>query len=260
ALAIKWGRRFSTLKTTTPKQDSATRPKAKNLRRGAVLGRLRELSDHAALAGMGRCGINTKKAFGVSVPQLRKLAREIGKNHDLARQLWQSGYHEARILASMIDDPRLVTEAQIEAWANDFDSWDVCDQCCGNLFDKTSFAYRKAVEWSKRDQEFVKRASFALMAWLAFHDKKAKDEELEAFLPVIEAESTDERNYVRKAVNWALRQIGKRNLELNALAITAAERISQKDSRAARWIAAEALRELNSEGARRRIASRGKLG
>jgi len=218
-----------------------------------VLERLKSLGNPDAVAGMARYGISPHNTLGVSVPALRKLAREIGRNHGLAQQLWSSGVHEARILASMIDDPRMVTEEQMERWAADFDSWDVCDQCCGNLFDKTELACRKAVEWAARDEEFVKRAGFALMAWLAFHDKRTPDEAFLQFLPVIKRESVDGRNFVRKAVNWALRHIGKRNANLNRAAIQTAKEIQETGSKPGRWIAADALRELTGEKVQERL-------
>ena len=218
-----------------------------------ILERLKSLANPEAVAGMARFGINPENTLGISIPVLRKMAREIGRNHGLAQRLWSTGVHEARILASMIDDPRMVTEEQMEAWAADFDSWDVCDQCCGNLFDKTEFAYRKAVEWAARDGEFVKRAGFALMAWLAFHDKRAADEAFLEFLPVIKRESVDGRNYVKKAVNWALRHIGKRNAVLNIMAIGAAREIQTAGSKPGRWIASDALRELTSEKVQERL-------
>jgi len=221
-----------------------------------ILERLKSLANPEAVAGMARYGISTQNTLGVSIPVLRKMAREIGRNHALAQELWSSGVHEARILASMIDDPRLVSEEQMEAWAADFDSWDVCDQCCGNLFDKTELAYRKAVEWAARDEEFVKRAGFALIAWLAFHDKRAPDEAFLEFLPVIKRESVDGRNYVRKAVNWALRHIGKRNAALNIMAIQTTREIQAAGSKPGRWIAADALRELTSEKVRERVGLR----
>ena len=220
---------------------------------------LRTLKSHYKpenIEGMARFGIVTKKAYGVPAPALRKLAREIGKDHALAQRLWSSGIHDARVLAALIDDPAEVTEEQMESWAADFDNWGVCDACCGNLFDKTGFAYRKAVEWSRRDEEFVKRAGFALMACLVVHDKKADDRQFERFLPIIEREATDDRNFVKKAVNWALRQIGKRNLRLNRKAIERAERIRALDSRAARWIAADALRELRGDAVQKRLRER----
>src|SRR5438552_14889064 len=181
--------------------------------------------DPKAVAGMARFGIETSKAFGVSIPQIRDLAKKIGTNHELAQQLWVSEIREARILASMVDDPARVSEEQMEKWAIEFDSWDVVDGCCGNLFDKTKFAVRKAHEWSKRREEYVKRAGFVLMAELAVHDRKAADKTFLDFLPLIVREASDERNFVKKAVNWALRQIGKRNSALNSAAINTCSRL-----------------------------------
>jgi 3-methyladenine DNA glycosylase AlkD len=199
------------------------------------------------IAGMARFGISTKNTYGISVSVLRATAKEIGKNHLLAGKLWASGVHEARVLASMIDDPALVTGQQMDQWAREFDSWDVCDQCCGNLFVKTKHAYEKALEWSSADQEFVKRAGYALMAYLAVHDTNADDKTLAHFLPIIKKGSDDERNFVKKSVNWALRQIGKRNLQLNRMAVKTAKEIGELESKSAKWIAADALRELQSE-------------
>ena len=218
-----------------------------------VLSHLEALADPANKAGMARFGINTARSYGISIPTLRALAKELKRDHALAQELWASGIHEARILASLVDNPKQVTEDQMERWAADFDSWDVCDGCCGNLFDKTPFAYRKATEWSAREEEFVRRAGFSLMAALAIHDKRASDEAFRAFLPLIQQEASDERNFVRKAVNWALRQIGKRNVTLNAAAIATAQEVQRLDSRAARWIAADALRELTSEAVQGRV-------
>ena len=202
---------------------------------------------------MSRYGINTSKAFGIPIPFLRDLAKDIGKNHSLALELWKSGYHEARILAAFVDEIGKVTDKQMNTWVNDFDSWDMCDQCCGGLFDKTKFAYKKAVEWSKSSMAFVKRAGFVMMASLAVHDKKASNSEFVKFLPIIVKYSNDERNFVKKAVNWALRQIGKRNLFLNQKAIKIAEEILKNDSKAAKWIANDALRELKSESVTKRL-------
>jgi len=209
-----------------------------------------------AVAGMARFGIQTGTALGVSIPQLRELAKEAGTNHDVALKLWKTGIHEARILASMIDDPAMVSEEQMEKWAADFDSWDVVDGCCGNLFDKTEFAIRKAHEWSKRKEEYVKRAGFVLMAEMAVHDKKASNKTFLDFLPVIVREAADDRNFVKKAVNWALRQIGKRNIALNSAAIKTCAEIRNADSRSAKWIAADALRELTSAPVRKKLATR----
>jgi len=221
-----------------------------------IIKKLESLSNPEAVKGMARFGINPENTYGVSIPNLRKIARETGPNHDLAQQLWMSGIHEARILACLIDEAEMVTESQMECWVKDFDSWDVCDQCCSNLFDKTPFAYQKAEVWSKREEEFVKRAGFVLMAALSIHDKIATDEKLLNFIPLIKKEATDGRNFVKKAVNWALRQIGKRNINLNKMAIEAAEEIKQIDSKSARWIAADAIRELTSEAIQNRLTIR----
>jgi 3-methyladenine DNA glycosylase AlkD len=218
-----------------------------------ILERLQSLANPQNVAGMRRYGISTHNALGISIYTLRLLAKEIGKDHALALELWDSGIHEARILACNIDDPKFVTEDQMERWAADFNSWDVCDQVCSSLFDQTPFAYSKAHQWSERQEEFVKRAGFVLMAALAVHDKKAPDERFEAFFPIILREATDGRNFVKKAVNWALRQIGKRNQRLNELAIQTGHEIQQIDSPAARWIAADALRELSSEKVQKRL-------
>jgi len=218
-----------------------------------ILERLESLANPANVAGMARYGINPENTLGISIPVLRSIAKEIGKDHALAQELWASGVHEARILAGFIDDPEQVTEAQMEQWAADFDSWDVCDQVCGNLFDRLPLAYEKALDWSFREEEFVKRAGFALMAWLPVHDKKARDEQFESFFPAIIRESTDGRNYVRKAVNWALRNIGKRDQTLNQRAIETAEEIARIDSKTARWIAGDALKELTSLGVQSRL-------
>ncbi|NYZ79516.1 DNA alkylation repair protein [Candidatus Micrarchaeota archaeon] len=220
-----------------------------------VMEKLKSLSDPKAVEGMARFGINPHNTYGVSIPNIRKIAKEAGRNHLLAQQLWESGVHEARILACMIDDPKMVGEGQIESWVRGFDSWDVCDQCCSNLFDRTEFAHRKAAEWSRRKEEFVKRAGFALVAALSVHDKGATDEEFLKFLPIIKREADDERNFVRKAVNWALRQIGKRNKNLNKAAVETAEEIQRMDSKSAKWIASDALRELKSSAVQKRLKS-----
>jgi len=218
-----------------------------------ILRKLQSLTDPKAVEDMVRFGINPKNTYGVSIPNLRMIAKEVGRNHLLAKQLWSSGIHEAYILACMVDNPAMVTEKQMDNWVKDFDSWDVCDQCCSNLFDKTEFAHQKAVEWSKRNEEFVKRGGFVLMAALSVHDKKAKDEEFLKFLPTIKKESTDDRNFVKKAVNWALRQIGKRNIKLNKEAVKTAKEIQRIDSKSAKWIASDALRELTSDGVQKRL-------
>ncbi|OHE55575.1 MAG: DNA alkylation repair protein [Thaumarchaeota archaeon RBG_16_49_8] len=224
-----------------------------------VLRRLRALSNTGNVEGMKRVGISANNTYGVTVPDLRTMAKTIGKDHLLAQQLWDSQIHEARILAGMVDEPKMVTEEQMEKWVKDFDSWDVCDQCCSNLFDKTKFPYQKAVEWSSsngRSEEFVKRAGFVLMACLAVHDKKTGDSEFLKFLPIIKSGATDDRNYVKKAVNWALRQIGKRNISLNEAAINTAKEIqATMNSKAAKWVASDALRELTSKNIQKKLGS-----
>ncbi len=218
-----------------------------------ILSRLQELANTKNVEGMARFGINPENTLGVPVPTLRSIAKEAGRDHKLAAELWRSGVHEARIIAPLVDEPARVTEKQMERWVRDFDSWDICDLCCNNLFRKTEFAHAKAQEWCTRDEEFVRRAGFVMMAVLAVHDKAAPDSRFARYLTVIRRGATDERNFVKKAVNWALRQIGKRNLTLNRKAIEAAERIATLDSKAARWIAADALRELRSEKVREKL-------
>ncbi len=211
---------------------------------------LKEKSNPDNLAGMKRFGIDTAKALGIPIPELRKLAKMIKTDHALAMALWKTDFHEARILASMIDDPALVTESQFDAWVNDFNSWDICDQVCGNLLDRTAFAIEKATAYSAREEEFVKRAGFVLMAEYAVHNKKADDAIFINFLQLIEREAYDDRNFVKKAVNWALRQIGKRNAILRVRAIESARRIAEIECKAARWIASDALNELTGKTSR----------
>ena len=209
-----------------------------------VLAELKKFASPANVKGMARFGINSTNTLGVSIPTLRGIADSHRLDHALALELWESGIHEARILAAFVDDPKQVTESQMEVWVKDFDSWDVCDQVCSGLFDKIPLAYRKAVQWCKRPEEFVKRAGFVLMACLALHDKKSEDEAFEKFLPIIIREANDDRNFVCKAVNWALRQIGKRNNHLRVKAVKVAQDLSESDSKSARWIGKDALREL----------------
>ena len=218
-----------------------------------VLDELSRMADPSRLSGMARYGIATERAFGITVTQLRGYARTLGRDQELAEELWDSGVHEARLLATMVAEPALVTEVQVDAWIRDVDSWDLCDGLCGNLVDRTPFALDKVVEWTARDEQFVKRAGFALIAWMAVHRKDLNDECFEAFLPTIREGSTDERNYVKKAVNWALRQIGKRSEGLNRRSIETARDIQRMDSRAARWIATDALRELTSAPVQERL-------
>jgi len=218
-----------------------------------VLERLKSKARPDQLEGMARFGMTVERRLGISIPDLRAMAKESGKDHELALKLWKTGIAEARILAAMIGDPKKLTEAQMEDWVKDIDSWDVCDQVCANLFEKVPLAWQKINDWSERDEEFVKRTAFSLMACLAWHDKKAKDERFIALLPVIIRNANDERNFVKKAVNWALRNIGKRNSNLNRAAIDAAKEIQRFDSKTARWVASDAIRELESEAVQRRL-------
>ncbi|MBT3360560.1 MAG: DNA alkylation repair protein [Rhodospirillales bacterium] len=212
-----------------------------------IVARLKELSRPDQLEGMARYGINTQNALAVRIPELRKIARENGRDHDVALDLWATGIHEARILAAMICEPQKATNAQLEEWVADFNSWDLCDQVCSNFFDKTAFAWDKAREWSGRNEDFVKRAGFTLMACLAVHDKQATDAAFLDLLPIIERQSIDGRNYVKKAVNWALRGIGKRNRALHAAALALSQTLLDADDKAARWIGRDAHRELSDE-------------
>jgi len=218
-----------------------------------VLKKLKSKARPDQLKGMARYGIKGEKRLGVAVPDLRKMAKETGKNHKLALKLWKTGIPDAMILASMTDNPEDVTEQQMEDWVKDINSWDVCDQLCMNLFEKVPFTLKKINEWSKRKEEFVKRAAFALIACLAWHDKEAPDDLFVKLFLIIKREATDERNFVKKSVNWALRNIGKRNLNLNKAAIKVAKEIQRIDSKAARWIAAGGIRELESEAVQKRL-------
>ncbi len=220
-----------------------------------VLKRLKSKSDPAAVRGMARFGITAATAYGWSAPALKKFAKEIGKDHDLALRLWSTGILDARALAGLIDEKEKVTERQMEAWARDFDSWAVCDGTCLNLFRYTPFAYKKCWEWSERQEEFVRRAAFALLACLTVSDKAANDRVFLRFMPLIKRQAVDERKYVKKALNWALRQIGKRNQKLNQAAVKAAQEIHGSNSPGARWIASDALRELRSPAVLRRLKS-----
>ena len=218
-----------------------------------VLDKLQSKAQPEHLKGMAKYGMTVEQRLGVSVPDMRKLAKEIGRDHKLALDLWRTGIAEARILAAMVGDPDKLTEEQMEDWVKGINSWDVCDQVCMNLFEKNQLAWKKIIDWSEREEEFVKRTAFSLIACLAWHDKKASDEKFIELFPVIIRGATDKRNFVKKAVNWALRNIGKRNLNLNEAAINTAKEIQRLDSKAARWIAADAIRELESEGIQKRL-------
>jgi 3-methyladenine DNA glycosylase AlkD len=218
-----------------------------------ILAALRAQANPKNVAGMARYGISAKGTLGVPLAEIRRLAKQAGRSHELAAELWASGIHEARVLATIVEDPARVTRRQMNQWARDFDSWDVCDQACQNLFRYTPLAWTMAVEWAGDREEFVRRAAFALMAGLAVKAKHVPDEDFETLLPLIAGAAKDERNLVKKAVNWALRAIGKRNRQLRSAAIAAAESIRAIDSPAARWIASDALRELRARKSRQRI-------
>ena len=218
-----------------------------------VLDKLQSKARPEQLQGMAKYGMAVGQRLGVSVPDMRKLAKEIGRDHKLALDLWRTGIAEAKIVAAMVGDPDKLTEEQMEDWVTGINSWDVCDQVCMNLFEKNRLAWKKIIDWSEREDEFVKRTAFSLIACLAWHDKKASDDKFIEVLPVIIRGATDERNFVKKAVSWALRNIGKRNLDLNKAAIDTAKEIKRLDSKAARWVASDTLRELESEAIRSRL-------
>ena len=221
-----------------------------------IISDLKKLKNLSNIEGMARFGINPNSALGISIPHLRKTAREIGKNHKLALDLWKSGIHEVRILATMIDEPEKVTKSQMDKWVKDFNSWDLCDQCCNNLFGKTPFAIEKSFKWADKKEEFVRRAGFVLMAVLSVHNNEMNDEQFIAYFSIIERYSGDERNFVKKAINWALRQIGKRNINLNKEATSVCNRLLESNSKSAKWIANDALRELTSEKVLVRLKSK----
>jgi 3-methyladenine DNA glycosylase AlkD len=218
-----------------------------------ILKKLKTRGSRKNIQGMAKFGISSNGRLGVSMPEIRRIAKETGENHELALRLWNSGKAEARIVASIIADPGRMTAEEMDRWVSDFDSWDVCDQVCMNLFERTSVARQKIRMWSRREEEFIRRAAYALLACLAWHDKDAPDRVFTGFLPVIKRGATDERNFVKKAVNWALRNIGKRNPRLNREAVRTAKEISRLDSRSARWIGKDAIRELTSAAVQRRI-------
>lgn len=219
-----------------------------------IMREFKSKSNLESIEGMARFGITPDKTFGIKIPELRKMAKRIKKDRELAHKLWELGYRETMILASMIDVPEQVTEEQLEKWVRDFDYWEICDQTIMNLFEKTDLAYTKAFEWSNSEEEFIKRAGYVMIARLAVSDKKAEDQSFVQFFPLIKKGSIDSRIMVKKAVNWALRQIGKRNLKLNRKAIKVAKAIAQRDSISGKWIARDAIRELESESVQKRLS------
>ncbi|MHB1132401.1 MAG: DNA alkylation repair protein [Chloroflexota bacterium] len=219
----------------------------------SVLGRLEALANPANAAGMARFGIRAKKLYGVTMPELRALAKQVGRDHELALRLWAEEARETRILATLVEDPRALDEVQMEAWAADLDSWEVCDQACQSLFARSPHAYAKALAWSERPEEFVKRAGFVLMAQLAAREKRAQDDYFAPFFDAVRREAGDGRNFVKKAISWALRHLGKRNRALNACALALADELLASTAPASRWVGADARRELRSEAVQRRL-------
>ena len=218
-----------------------------------VLEKLRAKARPDQLAGMARYGMKTEHRLGVQVPEMRRIAKETGKNHELALELWKTGVAEARIVAAMVDEPEKLTEPQMDDWVMDIDSWDIGDQVCMNLFEKTPLAWKKIVQWSKREEEFVKRTAFGLLACLAWHDKTAEDTRFLGLFPVIAQGALDERNSIKKAVSWALRNIGKRNPSLNEESLKLAQEIRKSSIKSARWVASDVIRELESEAVQKRL-------
>ena len=243
----------SSIRTTRSKRPAVSAQSKSHWTKTAVLQELKSLADPRVRAKMQYFGVRVPNAHGISAPVLHALAKQIGKTHALALELWATGIHEARILAALIAESDKVTAAEMERWVSDFDSWDVVDSACCYLYAQAKPAWSKTAAWSRRSEEFAKRAAFSLMAYLSYKDKQAKDARFRDCLRIIEREAWDERNFVRKAVNWALRNIGKRNLGLNREAIRAAKKIRQQDTRPARWIAADALRELKSPTVQARL-------
>jgi 3-methyladenine DNA glycosylase AlkD len=249
-----------TTKRATPK---TTARSAKSVARrdptsdvGTILARLERVGTKAGRDGMQRYAIVAPKAFGVSVAVMQKMAKPFGKDHELAAALWESGWYEARMMAGFIDDPARVTPAQMDRWASDFDNWAVCDHLCFHLFDRTPHAFAKIRQWSRKRGEFQKRAAFALLASVALHDKRAPDEAFMACLPLIEDAATDDRNFVRKSLVWALRGVGGRNRALNGATLDVAQRLAESGDRTARATGKEVIRELSKPAAVRRLEAR----
>jgi 3-methyladenine DNA glycosylase AlkD len=233
-------------------QKGAKRPRGEGVQ--DVISSLKRLGTKATRDGMARYAIPSDKAFGVPVGTLKKLAKQLGRNHELAAALWDTGWYEARMLAAFVGEPAKVTPAQMDRWCRDFDNWAVCDHACFHLFDRTPYAWGKVRQWARRKEEFVKRAAFALLWGLTVHDKHAGDEPFLEGLRLVERAAGDERNFVKKAVNMALRAIGKRSPALNAAAAAVAERLAASPDAAARWVGKDALRELRSPSVSRRLA------
>jgi 3-methyladenine DNA glycosylase AlkD len=241
---------------TTSSAPSNRRPEPIEAQVEGALAWLKRRGTKANRDGMARYAIRAKKVFGVSVGTLRQLAKKLGRNHDLANGLWATGWYEARMLATLVDEPARVTPAQMDRWCREFDNWAICDTACFHLFDRTPHAWKKIEKWSRGREEFVKRGAFALLASLALHDKRSVDEPFIRCLPLIEREATDERNFVKKAVSWALRAIGERRPALHAEAVAVARRLAASPDRSARWVGKDASRQLASPAVARRLAAK----
>jgi 3-methyladenine DNA glycosylase AlkD len=225
----------------------------------AVVASLKRLGTKKTRDGMARYAIPSDNAFGVTVGEIKQMGKRLGRNHDLALALWETGWYEARMLAAFVDEPDRVTPSQMDRWCKDFDSWATCDHICFHLFDKTPHAFRKVAQWADRGNEFEKRAAFALLASLGVHDKKSGDEEFARSLPLIERAATDERNFVKKGVSWALRVIGRRSPDLNEASVKLSQKLAHSENAAARWIGKDALKELTGEVVTRRLKKRSGL-
>ena len=219
----------------------------------SVVAELRKLSSKRVRDGMARFALPSDKALGVAVGDIRDLGKRIGRQHALALAIWKTDIYEARMLAAFIGDPGRITPAQMDRWCRDFDSWGICDTLCFHLFDKTPHAWTKIEQWSDDRREFVKRAAFALLASVAGHDKTAADKQFLRTFPFIERAATDDRNFVKKGVSWALRGIGHRNASLNKAAVELAHRLAASENAAARWIGKDALRDITRPAVLRRF-------
>jgi 3-methyladenine DNA glycosylase AlkD len=216
--------------------------------------KLRKLSSKSTRDGMARYGLPSANALGVPVGKIQNLGKELGRDHELAEALWQTGIYEARMLAAFVDEPELVTPTQMDRWCKDFDNWGIVDTVCFKLFDQTPHAWKKVVQWSRRSAEFEKRAAFALLACLGVHDKEATNEQFLQCLPLIKKAATDERNFVKKGVSWALRVVGRRNVELNQACVELAEELAASDNAASRSLGKEALREFRGRIVTRKLS------
>jgi 3-methyladenine DNA glycosylase AlkD len=247
------------LKPGAPAVTARTRGAAKAAKKvaaGEVIATLKRLATKKTRDGMARYGIPSDNALGVTMGDMQKLAKRLGRSHELALELWKSGVYEARMLASLVDEPEHVTPAQMDRWCKDFDSWAICDTVCFKLFDQSPHAFSRVAKWARSNAEFEKRGAFALLACLALHDRTAGDEFFARCLPLIERASTDERNFVKKGVSWALRGIGRRSFALNQVSVALARRLADSQDAAPRWIGKDALRELTRASIVQRLRAR----